>query len=133
MLADSPLPLIATRDIGTAAADAMLRLWFQGSQRRELLGSYDTSMFEAARIIGAPDLKYVQSPQSRAREVIVQIGISPNVAGLILEMSAAWNSRLLAASEVRSASNTTLTCSPRIGARAILVSGSETLAQSQDL
>jgi len=50
----------------------------------------------------------VQSPQSRAREAIVQIGISPNVAELILEMSAAWNSRL-AASETRSPSNTTPT------------------------
>lgn len=111
--ADLPLPMIATRDIGSTAADAMVRLSFEGSQTRELLGPRDWSMAEAAGIIGAaigkPELQYVQSPPSQARDVLVQIGLSPNVADLILEMSAALNSGLVAASEVRSAANTTPT------------------------
>ena len=110
---DLPLPLIATRDIGSAAAEALMRLSFKGRQTRELLGPRDVSMAEAAGIIGAvigkPDLEYVQAAQSQAREVLVQIGISPNVAELILEMSAAWNACELAATEARSASNTTPT------------------------
>jgi len=109
-----PLPMIATRDIGSAAADALLHPTFRGHQTRELLGPRDVSMAEAAGLIGAeigkPELEYMQSAEGDTRGVLVQIGISPNVADLIVEMSAAWNSGLLAASEVRSASNTTPTC-----------------------
>src|SRR5262249_20157255 len=61
--ADLKLPLIATRDIGNAAADAFLNLDFTGQQTRELLGPRDVTYTEAARIIGAalgkPALAYV--------------------------------------------------------------------------
>ncbi|HTT63516.1 MAG TPA: NmrA family NAD(P)-binding protein [Bryobacteraceae bacterium] len=113
VLADLPLPLIATRDIGAAAADALLQLSFQGHQTRELLGQRDVTMAEAAGIIGSeigkPDLRYQQSPQSSAREVLMGIGVSANVADLILEMSAAMNSGLVAPTEARSPANTTST------------------------
>lgn len=61
---DLKLPMIATRDIGTAAADALLHPTVTGKQTRELLGQRDLSYNEVAAVlgkaIGTPDLKYVQ-------------------------------------------------------------------------
>jgi len=51
LLADLPLPMIATRDIGSAAAEAMMRLPLKGRQIREVLGPRDVSMAEAAAIM----------------------------------------------------------------------------------
>lgn len=110
---DLPLPMIAARDIGSAVADALLHLNFRGHHTRELLGPRDVTMAEATRAIGAqigkPELEYRQSTDGDTREVLVRIGMSPNVADLIVEMSAALNSGLIAASEVRSGSDATLT------------------------
>jgi uncharacterized protein YbjT (DUF2867 family) len=110
---DLKLPMIATRDIGAAAAEALLKLDFIGQQTRELLGQRDISMSEASEIIGKaigkPDLTYVQLPDEQVRGALLQIGMSPNVAGLILEMAAALNSGYMSALEERSAQNTTAT------------------------
>ncbi len=110
---DLKLPMIATRDIGDAAAESLLKLDFSGQQTRELLGQRDLSMTEAAEIIGKaigkPDLAYVQLPDEQVRPALIQIGMSPNVADLILEMAAAQNSGHVVALEERSAQNTTPT------------------------
>ena len=110
---DLKLPMIATRDIGAFAADALLRLDFRKQQTRELLGQRDVSMTEAAAIIGKaigkPDLAYIQAPDEQVRVALMQIGISLNVANLILEMSAALNSGHMRALEQRSTRNTTPT------------------------
>src|SRR5437588_12877696 len=50
--ADVPLAMIATRDIGAAAAEALLRLDFKGQQTQELLGPQDVTYAEATKIIG---------------------------------------------------------------------------------
>jgi uncharacterized protein YbjT (DUF2867 family) len=90
------LPMIATRDIGAAAADALLRLNFTGQQTRELLGQRDISYNEVARIvgeaIGRPALAYIQLPAEQVIMAMVQMGISKNVAGLVCEMADAMNS-----------------------------------------
>ncbi|MGO9862605.1 MAG: NmrA family NAD(P)-binding protein [Terriglobales bacterium] len=107
------LPMIATRDIGAAAADALVRLAFQGKQTQELQGQRDLDYTEAASIIGKaigkPDLGYIQAPDNQVRAALVQIGMSDNLAGLILEMAAALNSGHMRALESRSATNTTPT------------------------
>ncbi|MGA8102946.1 MAG: NmrA family NAD(P)-binding protein, partial [Candidatus Acidiferrales bacterium] len=63
---DLPLPMIATRDIGAMAAEALLRLDFDGKRPRELQGARDVTYTEVARIVGAaigkPDLAYKQMP-----------------------------------------------------------------------
>ena len=111
--ADLMMPMIATRDIGAAAADALAGLDFNGKQTRELLGQRDLSYSEATRIIGQaigkPDLNYVQLPDEQIRAAFTQMGMSSNVAGLILEMSGALNSGHMRALEQRSAENTTPT------------------------
>jgi uncharacterized protein YbjT (DUF2867 family) len=110
---DLKLAMIATRDIGAAATDALLRLDFSGKQTQELHGQRDLDYNEATTIIGKaigkPDLKYIQAPDDQIRAAMVQIGMSDNFAGLILELAAALNSGHMRFLEPRSAKNTTPT------------------------
>jgi len=111
--ADVPLPMIATRDIGVAAAEALLRLDFEGQKTQELLGPRDVTYTEAAKIIGTaigkPSLAYMQLPDEQVIQAMTGMGISRNMAELICEMSAAMNSGYMKALEPRSAKNTTPT------------------------
>jgi uncharacterized protein YbjT (DUF2867 family) len=110
---DLNLPMIATRDIGLAAAEALLSLNFSGQKTRELHGQRDISYTEATEIIGKaigkPDLAYLQLPDEQVRAALIQTGMSPNVADLILELSEALNTGRVVALEQRSAENTTAT------------------------
>lgn len=107
------LPMIATRDIGAFAADALLRLEFKGHQAQELQGQRDLTMREATAIIGKAigksDLQYRQLQDEQFRSVLLQMGFSENLADLFLEMSAGLNSGHVRALEPRSARNTTPT------------------------
>lgn len=110
---DLKLPMIATRDIGEAAAEALLKLDFKGNQTRELLGQRDLSYNEATAIIGKSiedsDLQYVHLPNEQIQPILVQMGMSSSMADLILEMSGALNSGYMKALEPRTAKNTTPT------------------------
>ncbi|MFZ3342470.1 MAG: NmrA family NAD(P)-binding protein [Terriglobales bacterium] len=110
---DLKLPMIATRDIGNAVAEALVRGDFRGKTTRELLGQRDIDYTEAAAIIGKaigkPDLRYIQAPDDQLRPAMVQMGMSVDLVGLILEMAAALNSGYMRALEPRSAANTTST------------------------
>jgi len=110
---DLKLPMIATRDIGAAAAHALTGLAFRGKQTQELQGQRDLDYTEATAIIGKaigkPDLRYIQAPEGQFRAALVQMGMSDNVAGLLLEMIAALNAGHMRALEPRSANNTTPT------------------------
>ena len=111
--ADLKVPMIATRDIGTAAAEALLHPSVRGKQTRELLGQSDLTYTEVAtiigRAIGKPDLKYVQLPDDQFRGFLVQMGMSDQFARLLLEMTAALNSGYMRALEPRTPQNTTPT------------------------
>ncbi len=110
---DLPLPLIATSDIGAAAAESLAKLDFVGKQTRELLGARDVSYTEAAKIIGAaigkPNLAYRQVPASMLKPAMMQMGMSSNMVDLLLEMSDALNTGHMKPLEPRSARNTTAT------------------------
>jgi uncharacterized protein YbjT (DUF2867 family) len=110
---DLKLPMIATRDIGAFAAEALLNLSFRGKQTQELLGSRDITYTEVAAIIGKaiskPGLQYKQLPDEQTRPAMVQMGMSEQMAGLILEMAAALNSGHMGALEPRTSRNTTPT------------------------
>ncbi len=110
---DLKLSLIASRDVGAAAADILLRLSFHGKEAHELLGERDLSYNEASAIvgkaIGKPDLRYVQAPDDQVRPALVRMGMSEALAGLILELAAALNSGHIRALEARTPSNTTPT------------------------
>ena len=111
--ADLPLPMIATRDIGAAAAEILARRDIQGKQRRELLGARDVTYAQLAKIVGTaigkPNLQYQQFGAAQLKPALMQMGMSANMVDLLLEMSNALNSGYMRALEPRSAQNTTPT------------------------
>jgi uncharacterized protein YbjT (DUF2867 family) len=108
--ANLPLPMVATRDIGSVVAELLRRLDFAGKQTRELLGQRDPTYSEVAAVIGKaiarPDLAYMQLPPQQLKPAFVQMGMSSNMADLLLEMSEALNSGHMVALEARSERNT---------------------------
>jgi uncharacterized protein YbjT (DUF2867 family) len=110
---DLRLPMIATRDIGTVAAALLLKRDFSGKEAWELLGQRDVPYTEAASVIGKaigrPNLAYVQLPPQQLKPALVQMGMSSNMADLLLEMAEAMNSGHMVALEARSPRNTTAT------------------------
>ena len=111
--ADVPLQMIATRDVGAVAAEAMLKLNFEGKKTRELQGPRDVSYAEAAGAIGGaigkPGLIYQQLPAAQLRPAFQQIGLSPTNADLLLEMAEGINRNHLRMLEPRSSANSTPT------------------------
>jgi hypothetical protein len=107
------VPTIATSDIAGAAAELLRKLEFSGKQARELLGQRDLTYSEVAPIIGKaiarPNLAYRQLPAQQLKPAFVQMGMSSNMADLLLEMSEALNSGYMVALEPRSERNTTRT------------------------
>lgn len=107
------VPMIATRDIGTFAADELLRLEFRGHQTQELLGERDLTMTEVAtaigKAIGKPELQYRQITYDQFRGILMQMGSSQGIAEMFVEMSEALNSGHVRALEARSQRNTTPT------------------------
>lgn len=110
---DLRIPMIATRDIGTVAAAALLALDFQGKHTRELHGQRDLSYAEAAKIIGSaigrPALGYMQLPGEQVLQAMTGMGMSKSVATLLIEMTDSLNNGYMAALEPRTPSNTTPT------------------------
>jgi uncharacterized protein YbjT (DUF2867 family) len=110
---DLKLPMIATRDIGAAAAEALLRREFRGKQTSELLGQRDLDYAEAAaiigRTIGKSSLGYVQAPDQQLRASMMQMGMSANFVDSLLDMAQALNSGYMKALEARTQANTTPT------------------------
>jgi uncharacterized protein YbjT (DUF2867 family) len=111
--ADLPLPMIATRDIGASAAEALLKLDFVGKSTHELQGSRDVTYAQVAKMVGAaigkPGLAYNLVPAAQLKPVLTQMGMSPNMADLLLEMADALNSGHMKMLEPRSPSTTTPT------------------------
>ena len=110
---DLAVPQIATRDIATVAADAMLRQDFGGVVTRELLGERDLDMREAARIvgeaIGKSELQYVQTPIERAERELLEGGSELTMVRHRLQMYIGFNDGSIRWLEERSAENTTST------------------------
>jgi uncharacterized protein YbjT (DUF2867 family) len=111
--ANLKLPLIATRDIGQAAAQALLELSFTGHQTRELHGQRDIGYSEIALVIGRaidkPNLKYQQFSDAQLTPMLMQAGMSHDFVRLLLEMSTAINSGHMRALEERTQQNSTPT------------------------
>jgi uncharacterized protein YbjT (DUF2867 family) len=110
---DLKVAMIATRDIGVAAAAVLEARNFTGKQTRELLGQRDISMNETAAIIGKaigkPNLSYSKVPDMMLKPALRQLGMSTNMVDLLLEMADALNSGYMAPLEKRSPANTTPT------------------------
>ena len=110
---DLSVAMIATRDIGAVAAEALIKLKFTGKQARELQGQRSLTYQEVASVIGKAigraNLGYKQLGPAQLKPALLQMGMSSNMADLLLEMSEALNSGYMATLEPRSAQNTTPT------------------------
>ena len=110
---DLPLPMIATRDIGAYAAEALLKLDFVQKSTHELQGSREVTYNEAAKTVGAAigkeGLTYQLAPAAQLKPVLMQMGMSSNMTDLLLEMADALNSGHMKTLERRSPANTTPT------------------------
>ena len=109
---DLPIAMIATRDISAVAADELSKRDFAGKQTRELLGSRDVTMHEAATIIGnaiGRKLSYTQLPAMMVKPAMLQMGLSSQAAGMLLEMMESMNTGWMKALEARSARTNTPT------------------------
>ena len=110
---DLKIPMIATHDIGNAAADVLLHPTIHGKQTRELLGQRDLTYTEVASIIGKtigrPDLKYAQVSDDQFRAALVQMGMSEPVAKLLVEMTQSLNAGKMHPLEPRTPQNSTPT------------------------
>jgi len=110
---DLKIPMIATHDIGNAAADVLLHPTIHGKQTRELHGQRDLTYTEVAsilgKIVGKPDLKYAQVSDDQFRAALVQMGMSEPVAKLLVEMTQALNAGKMHPLEPRSPQNSTPT------------------------
>lgn len=109
--ADVALPMIASKDIGAAAAEALVKLDFKGKQMQELQGQRDLNYKELATIlggaIGKPGLNYVRLPDDQVLQAMTSMGMSKNVAELIVELANGLNRGHIKMLEPRSAKNTT--------------------------
>lgn len=107
------IPMIATKDIGTYAAQRLLKLDFSGKQTQELLGERDLTMNEVATILGKAlnklDLRYAQFPSDQVLHALVQMGIPARTAASYVEMFQGINNGTVVAAERRSEDNTTPT------------------------
>jgi uncharacterized protein YbjT (DUF2867 family) len=110
---DLLLPMIATRDIGAFAAETLLKLDFVRKSTHELQGPRDVTYAEVAKIVGAAvgkgDLVYNLVPAAQLKPALTQMGMSSNMADMLLEMAEALNSGHMKMLEPRSAANTTPT------------------------
>jgi len=110
---DLKIPMIATRDVGNVAADALLHPTIRGKQTRELIGQRDLTYTEVAstigKTIGKPDLKYAQVSDDQFRAALTQMGMSEPVAKLLVEMTQALNAGKMHPFEPRAVQNTTPT------------------------
>lgn len=110
---DLKIPMIATRDIGTFAAERLLKLDFNGKQAQELLGERDLTMNEVACVIGKAlgkaDLLYMEFPYDQVEQVLMQMGSPAKTAACMIEMFQGFNNGTVVGLEPRSAANTTPT------------------------
>jgi len=82
-------PMIAARDVGRVAAVRLVDPTWTGMYIRELHGPADLSFDEAAEIISqvlGRKILYIRSDKQEARHVLLNTGISENLADLLLEM-----------------------------------------------
>ena len=106
------LPMIATHDIGRAAAQRLSDRRWSGHYVRELHGPVDLSFDEVAEILSKAlgrKIVFVKCDPEDMRQVMLDNAISENAADVMLEMYEAFDSGRLQSLQPRSAETTTST------------------------
>jgi uncharacterized protein YbjT (DUF2867 family) len=110
---DHRFPMIATVDIAERAARHLLHRDFTGHTVETIIGPEDRTMNEATRALGAalgiPDLPYVEFPPEEVKAALHGIGMSEEVASLIVELQIAINENRVMDDVQRTAESTTPT------------------------
>jgi uncharacterized protein YbjT (DUF2867 family) len=106
---DVALPMVATADVGDAAAAALRDPDAAGI--RELLGPEDLTLPDAVARLGAvlghPGLRYERLPEEVMHSVLVEVGLPPDLADENLAMNAAFNARTVRSLAGRSPATST--------------------------
>lgn len=109
---DARVSMIATRDIGDAAAELLADDSWTGLRVQELLGPRDYTYDEAATIIGravGKEVKHVPVPPEAANDALRQMGASEDTARTFIEMYTAIPKGLITSEKPRSKASTTPT------------------------
>jgi len=110
---DTPLPMVATRDIANVAAVTLNAPASIGYRVTEVLGPRDYTLRQATRILGAsigkPDLQYVQFPNEDFKQGLISAGFSASVADQFVEMSESFSAGIVQRTVTRTAANSTPT------------------------
>jgi uncharacterized protein YbjT (DUF2867 family) len=106
--ADAPIPMIATRDIGRFAAQALLA----PPDNREIIDVFGPlySVRQVARALGVAlekELQVIDIPPARQSDALVDAGIPRPIADAIAEMFGAFNAGLIKPQGNRSLAGTT--------------------------
>jgi uncharacterized protein YbjT (DUF2867 family) len=92
---DRPLPMIATRDVATEAAERLARRDFSGHQAKPLLGPKDVTMREATAAIGQrlgkPEVQYIEFPPDDLERALMDADFSQEAASKLVEQQLAVN------------------------------------------
>lgn len=110
---DLAVPMLATRDIGDAAAAALLARDWQGLSVQELLGPCDLSGEQLARQLalqlGRPALVYQQLPYEVMAAELHEAGLAADAAALMMDMARALNEGRIRSLQGRNDANSTPT------------------------
>jgi uncharacterized protein YbjT (DUF2867 family) len=110
---DVSQPMVWTKDIAAVAAKRLSALGMKGHSIEYILGERNLSYTEVTRALGKAlgkeDLQYVQFPYEDARKAMVQMGLSEDVADLLVQLAKAINSGDILSHYERTPDNTTQT------------------------
>jgi len=110
---DVSQPMVATKDIAAVAANRLSGLAIKGHAIEYILGQRNLNYTEVtqalAKSLDKDDLKYVQFPYDDARQSMVQMGLTENVANLSIGLTKAINSGDILSHYQRTPENTTAT------------------------
>ncbi|MDC6166960.1 NmrA family NAD(P)-binding protein, partial [Paucibacter sp. XJ19-41] len=110
---DLAVPMLATRDIGDAAAAALLARDWQGLSVQELLGPCDLSgeqlACQLALQLGRPALVYQQLPYEVMAAELHEAGLAADAAALMMDMARALNEGRIRSLQGRNDGNSTPT------------------------
>lgn len=110
---DVSLPMVATKDIAAVAAGHLSNLDFKGHAIEYILGERNLNYTEVTRALGKAlgkeDLQYVQFSYEDAYKSMVEMGLTEDIADLIIGLAKAINSGDLLSHYQRTPDNTTAT------------------------
>lgn len=110
--ADLPIPMVATLDIARVGAEHLLNRNFSGKNVRSILGPRDVSMAEVCVLLSRileQRISYQQLSDRDCESILMQTGVSAQVAREFVEMYRAFNSGLISTQGARDSENTTST------------------------